>query len=52
MFFLFKALKKTQTGKSHYVYSYVHIVDLLDTWKMAVSKKSSFAVKLQGNPLS
>ena len=52
MFFLFKALKKTRTGKSHYIYSYVRIVDLPDTWKMAVSKKSSFTVKLQGNTLS
>ena len=52
MFFLFKALKKTRTRDSHYVYSYVCIVDLLDTWKMAASKKSSFTVNLQGNPLS
>ena len=51
-FFLFKALKKTQTRESHYVYSYVRIVDLPDTWKTAARKKSSFAVKLQGNPLS
>ena len=51
-FFLFKALKKTRTRDSHYVYSYVCIVDLPDTWKMAASKKSIFAVNLQGNPLS
>ena len=50
--FLFKALKKTQTRESHYIYSYVHIVDLPDTWKSAAKKKSSFAVKLQGNLLS